>query len=608
MRLKNKVLFVLFIFAVCLASAAAQEEKAQAILESKSDGLVFFTVFDAEKSEIAQGTGFLIGDGILATTYQLVSGAANIEGIDRKGKKVRFDGLVDADKNMNLALLKVRSKGVPLSIAGVDSLKYGQQLYALGASEVGEFKAYSGKIMQILDFMQKKVLDTTIVTTETFNGGPVLNEEGQVIGMTIYLEFGKKFVIPAEYLNDLSKTGSVTKFKNQEPVEYLETFEGINFAGKVYSSLKDAGRAEKYLKKIVEQKPDDIETLLLLASVYTEQRDYMAAISSYKKVLELKPDRDDIQLKLGEVYLSRRDWKEAIQELQKAVKLNAQNFSAHYGIGAAHQELREFDEAAAAFEKFLASSPADKKDTYSRLGECYSESEQFEKAAAAFEEALKPQPQDPALNYKYAKALQNGGQLDKASDVYYLLAQIVPDEANIYYNNVVNMFNEARLYDKAVEAAAKVAELKPQDADAQYNLGYMYIQMKKYEEAIAAFNRTLEIRPDFEFALMQLGYAYNQLKKYRDSIAAYQKLVEINPQSDNAWLNMGIGYMLLKQWDNALEPMIKTIEIKPDNGTAYYNLAICYLNLKDNVSARHVYQELKEVDAELAQRLLKYFR
>ncbi|MBU4203964.1 MAG: tetratricopeptide repeat protein, partial [Acidobacteria bacterium] len=261
-----------------------------------------------------------------------------------------------------------------------------------------------------------------------------------------------------------------------------------------------------------------------------------------------------------------------------------------------------------AFEKFLASSPVDKKDTYSRLGECYSESEQFEKAAAAFEEALKPQPQDPALNYKYAKALQNGGQLDKASDVYYLLAQIVPDEANIYYNNVVNMFNEARLYDKAVEAAAKVAELKPQDADAQYNLGYMYIQMKKYEEAIAAFNRTLEIRPDFEFALMQLGYAYNQLKKYRDSIAAYQKLVEINPQSDNAWLNMGIGYMLLKQWDNALEPMIKTIEIKPDNGTAYYNLAICYLNLKDNVSARHVYQELKEVDAELAQRLLKYFR
>ena len=336
---------------------------------------MYITVLDGDKSEIAQGSGFLVGDGVLATTYQLVSKAANVQGLDYRGKKVKFDGFLAVDKKMNLALLKIKSKGTPMTIAGVDNLKFGMPLYALGANEAGEFKSYAGKVMQILDFMQNKVLDTTVVTPETFNGGPVFNDEGQVVGMTMYLEFGKKFVLPAEYLNNISQTGSVTKFKNMKPEEYLETFEGINFAGKVYSALNDASRAEKYLKKIVEQQPDDIETRLILARIYTEQRDYMAAISSYKKILELKPDRDDIQLKLGEVYLNRRDWKEAIQELQKAVRLNANNVTAYYGIGTAHQELREFDEAAAAYEQYLAVSPQDKKDTFARLGDCYSETE-----------------------------------------------------------------------------------------------------------------------------------------------------------------------------------------------------------------------------------------
>jgi len=571
--------------------------------------VITFTALDKDKIEIAQGTGFLVGKGILATNYHLLSQANSAEGRNYKGKKVKFEGIISVNKNLDLALVKVKSKEPALTLRSSEGLVYGKELFVIGGNDVGELAAISGKVLQILEFeTAKKIIDTTLNATDTFSGSPVLDAEGKVVGILVFLDTRKHFVIPADHLDLLSKSGAVTKFKKQEPIEYLKSFEGINLAGKVFAALKDTGRAEKYLKKIVQQKPDDMSAQLLLAEVYTSQRNYSSAVISYRNILIAQPDRDDILITLGNVYIKKRDWKEAIASLEKAIQMNSENNSAHYNIGNAYFELRDFTKAVESYNQFLATSPRDPKEAHVRLGESLFETEQFNEAAAAYQEALKLTPQEIPIHYKLAQSLQKGKQYDKAAETLYHLAELSPEDASTYYNNVVIMYDQANLPQKASEAAFKMTELKPEDSDAQYNLGFMLVKLKKYPEAIEAFEKAVAIRPDFEYAMMQIGYCYNQLKDYKQSIAAYEKLVQINPESDNGWLNIAIGYMLQKKWAKALPALQKTIELKPNSGNPYYNLAICYLNLKDNYSARDVYMKLKKIDAPLAQRLLKYFK
>jgi len=559
---------------------------------------------------LTKGSGFLVGKEILATNYHLLSQAKSAQGINYKGKKVKFEGFISVDKNMDLALVKVKSKETPMPLGSAEGLSFGKALVALGSDESGGLKAIGGKITQVAEFdPSRKVIDTTIEAPNTFSGGPVVDSEGQVIGILTFLDIRKHFVIPVDFLKSLSKTGSVIKFKKQTPVDYLETLEGINIAGKVFAALKNTGRAEKYLKKLVEQKPDDMKAQLLLADVYTTQRNYAAAADRYKNILNAHPERDDIQMKLGNVFLKMRDWKTSIDVLEKAIQMNPENTAAYYNIGNAFQELGEFIKAAEAYRKFLSASPQDLKDTNKRLGECLFKAEQFGEAAQAFQEAVNANPQDITINYSLAQSYQKDKQYEKAAETYYNLAGMSPPkEASIYYNNIVRMFDEANLPEKAAEAAAKVASLKPEDPDAQYNLGFMYVKMKKYSEAIQAFEKAAQLKPNFEYAIMQIGYCYNQLKNYSQSIKAYERLVKSNPDNDNGWLNIAIGYMLQKKWANAIAPLNKTVALKPNSGTAYYNLAICYLNLKDNYSAREVYLKLKKIDPSLAQRLLKYFK
>jgi len=607
-KTKWVIIFILFFFPP--AFLFSQTGKSQEILEKNQTGVISLKALGDDKKVISEGSGFVVEQRVLATSYLLVSQAKSLEGRNFKGKKVKIEGILAVDKNLNIALLGIKGKAPALSLGNSDELNMGKEVYAIGSNESGEIGASEGTVRAILEYEPtKRFVETSLSVPQSFSGGPLIDADGKVLGMIMFLERRLKFTIPSNLLKTMEKT-SLVKFKDYKHEDYLATLEGAFLAGKVASLLDETGRAQRYLEKVVGLNPMNIEPLFLLASVYNRQRNYEKAASTYQKIIELDDSRDDAHYQLGIVYLRLGKYQDAIPPLQRAVELNLDNKEAYYYTGNAYKELKELTKAVEAYENYLNLNPENPWEGYLRLGLCRTELKQYEEAVVAFIEAAKEKPQDIKTNYHLAQAYEQAKQYEKAEEVYKLLAQISPEEADNIHKTILFMYDKAGIHEKAIEAAERIIELKPNSAADLYNLGLMYQKIKRYDEAIKTFNEVLGLNPADKYSHSNIGYIRYLQNQYTKSIQAFKQFVELDPDNADGWFYIGVCNMQLKKFDAALEPLKKTIELRPDygGGNAVYNLAICYLNLHDNYSAKELYNKLTSINPELAQKLKQHIR
>jgi tetratricopeptide (TPR) repeat protein len=586
----------------------SQSDDAARIFEQSKDGVVSLFVYDGSKVLIGKGVGFGLSEEALLTSYHLVSPAAELEAVNAKGKKGKIEGLLAVDKNIDAAVIKTKNKVTALPVGNSDELAPGARIFAIGANESGDIVVSEGTLRNLHKLPEgPTLLELSLSSSEGFNGGPILNQTGQAVGLLL-VDKTSRIGIGSNSWKGISRAGTLTAFKDRAQEDYLAGAEGAFLAGRIAYLLDDMSGAGKYLEKVVQANPSLIEAQAMLASVYAKQRNYAAAAAAFQKVITLDPKRTAAHLELGNIYFRMQKWPESIAALEQAVALNSANAEALFTIGNAYDEQKDFAKAAEAYDRFLKLNPENAWMGYLRLGEDRSALGQFDQAVAALEQAAQAQPKDLKVNYTLAQAYQKTGQLEKSEAVYKLLAELNPPDATTYYSQVVKMYDEAGRNENAIEAAKKVIELSPKSEIAVFNLGIMYQKLKMFDEAIATFRQALVVKPDYDAAYYNIGLCYSFQKDYKGSVEAFKNYVALVPDSADAWLNIGVGYMQLKQFDPALEPLKKAVELRPDYGAALYNLAITYLNLKDNFSAREVYKSLSNIDPDLAARLQKYLR
>jgi len=604
----KKVISFVNIFLLPIAFLFSQSKDAQKLLESNIEGVVILMAIGENNTIVGEGTGFMVERGVIATSYQLVSKAVNVTGKNSKGKEVKIDGILAVDKNSNIALLSVKGKAPAFTIGSPEELEPGKKVFVIGSTESEEIIVSEGEVKGVFDLAAgQKVVQTSLDVPRYFNGGPILGENGQVLGILIFFDRRVRITVPANILNTIQKQ-TLIKWKDWQPEDYLETSEGSLFAGKVASLLDEPGSAQFFLETARKTRPNDIEIYSLLASAYSAMRNFEMAISSYNKIIELDKSRDNAYYGLGMTYVKMRRFNDALPMLEKAVELNPDYMNAYLYIGNAHQDLGNFAKAADAYEKFLESQPENAWETYYNLAVCRTELEQFDKAIAAFQEAFKEKPQDQRIIYDLAQAYEKAKQYDKAEEYYLKISELTPEDPVRAYRAALMMYDKAKMTDKSIEIAKKISEMDSNNYESFYNLGFMYQNAKRYNEAIEAYKKAIELNPGYEFSYSSIGYIYYQLGNYRRSLEYYGKLVEFVSDNPDYWYIIGVDYMQLKDFNSALEPLKKAVELRPDHAYALFNLGVTYLNLHDNLSARDVHKKLRAVDPGLAKKLEQHLR
>ena len=589
--------------------AAAQTEEANAILGQAGSSVLALISYGPDKAEILKGSAFALAADIVVTNYHVISQASDVEGVNIKSKKVKIEGILGVDQAHDVALLKVKGKLTALPVGSADNLPEGARIFALGSNESGLVVISEGTFRRVIDLGPAgKILEINLPAPEQYRGGPLVDVNGQLIGMLFVGERGLKFGLPVSSVVGVAKAPKPTEFRSQKPENYFETVEGNNFAGRAAIGLDEPMTARLHLERLVKLTPSDVANQMLLADVFAKQRDYSSAAAAYRKAAELDPTRADAFYGLGAILLKQTQYKDAVEALEKAVTHGYAGKEVQMDLGSAYEATQDFAKAAAAYEKYIGTGPANAWEAQLRLGFCRSKLGEYDAAIAALLEAQKAQPKEFKIGDALAEAYTQAGRLGDAEAVFNNLAQLNPRDAMVYYRRAFQAYDAASQFDKAVVPLKKIIELEPKNELNPYWLGMTYFRAKQYDQAVEAFKQALAIKPDFPQAWGQIGASYLQAKKYTDAAKAYEKYAELAPDDPSGWLNIGVAYNQAKNYEAALEPLKKCVELKPDDPYALVNLAIVYINLKDNFSAKEIYNRLLNLDPALAEKIKKYIR
>jgi tetratricopeptide (TPR) repeat protein len=147
----------------------------------------------------------------------------------------------------------------------------------------------------------------------------------------------------------------------------------------------------------------------------------------------------------------------------------------------------------------------------------------------------------------------------------------------------------ARAGQDALPALRRAAELLPQDAEAQRNLGAALHDAGLWEEALGVLRRALALRPDDVGALLEAAGAAQALSRAAEAVALYQRSLALDPGSIEARNNLGNVYLQLGRLEEAAECYRAALAGRPDDARIMRNLGSVLRDLGSRHEAMEVY-------------------
>ena len=169
-----------------------------------------------------------------------------------------------------------------------------------------------------------------------------------------------------------------------------------------------------------------------------------------------------------------------------------------------------------------------------------------------------------------ASAAQTG-LFNKAIFAFQRVIAIKPDYAEAYYN-MGNALQDQGKLDEAIASYTKALSLKPDYAEAYYNMGNALQNQGKLDEAIASYTKALSLKPDYAKAYYNMGNALQNQGKLDEAIASYTKALSLKPDFAEAINNMGNALQDQGKLDEAIASYTKALSLKPDYAEAYNNM------------------------------------
>ena len=165
---------------------------------------------EEKRNSFSTGTGFFIApNGYLVTNAHVVHEYENIAIKDQNGRLLKAS-VIAIDKERDLALLKVAGKYSPLRIDQTGQVSKGQRVLAIGYPQPtiqgSESKVTDGVISSFSGLRNDDNWFQISVPIQGGNsGGPLINEDGVVIGVVVATVNAQKF---------LSLTGNIPQNVN----------------------------------------------------------------------------------------------------------------------------------------------------------------------------------------------------------------------------------------------------------------------------------------------------------------------------------------------------------------------------------------------------------
>ena len=348
------------------------------------DSTVHIMGWTGTSSNFFAGSGFFVDKDKIVTNIHVVAWTGPVFAkLSDTGTIYAIEGVTAFDVENDLVILKLVGEGTPLLLGDSDAIQSAESVVSIGYPnnqyEVGQGTIHS--IRKSDNWIRIKI-DIDIGSS----GGPVLNGDGQVIGIHAVKHVDYSYAIPSNALKALLAQSKPT----QPLIEWRKRKHILAYAYHVQGLAK------------------------FIAMNFRE------ALTNYDKAIKLNPENIYTYCQRGNVKAALGKYKKAMADYDKAIKLNPEDLSVYYLRGNVKIAFDKREEAVVDFDKIIRLNPDD-ADAYSsrgeirfRLGVAEFSRGNVEKAQELYEAAIEDYTQAIKLNPEDTEVISKRGAVKSA--------------------------------------------------------------------------------------------------------------------------------------------------------------------------------------------------
>lgn len=252
-----------------------------------------------------------------------------------------------------------------------------------------------------------------------------------------------------------------------------------------------------------------------------------SCIANMELAIILDASKQDPYIATGNAYEYSKNYPMAIEWLKKGLDRVTAREKLLMPIFYDYFNMSEYCDAIPYIKEYTEIVPED-IGTKMNLAICYSNCNLYDSMAAVYRGVL-------------ADSSDHDDALTGMGTYYTLMAQNQRDSVN-FYNKTENKQAKEKWetiwktsLDSVVNYFQKVAELQPDNVDAQIKIGTYSLIKLEYKVAAEAFKKVTAMSPDEIDYWIYLGDCYIYLKDFKEAIPAYEGVVNLDPSRKDIW-------------------------------------------------------------------------
>ena len=304
-------------------------------------------------------------------------------------------------------------------------------------------------------------------------------------------------------------------------------------------------------QEILKRDPNDVPTRRLLARIYLRllgdlsgnggQSEIAArAIEQYKEIYRLEPSDTESALWLARLYRLRNDHDKAEEVLRGILKGDPDDEPAIEQLTQLLLDEGKSPEAIALLEGMTSHAPS--PVLLDLLGDAYTQTKDLAKAEDAYRRASEIDPSELSHLRGLGQTLLAEEKYPEALVVYQKLADLMPDDADVYLRTA-QIYREMHQLDHAEENLLKARQYAPGSLEVMYNEAMLYQAQGRYEDAIRVLSDAISgvkgqsaVLPSRRRSLavlyQELGQLYRDRQSYQAAAYTYEELGHLGDEED----------------------------------------------------------------------------
>jgi len=382
-----------------------------------------------------------------------------------------------------------------------------------------------------------------------------------------------------------------------------------------FGSAADSHRLHEYVvpayREAVALEPETFLYLYNLAvALESDPRGADESLGRLTEASALDPDYAPVWLRLGDALSRQGRHAEARSAYEKAIELDADQDRARRGLGQSLLASGEIQDAVDVLQETARRHPDD-GPTAAVLAQAYGRLGDRDRAAAAAQRAREHEDvlvyRDPVRGRamslgvsayvceERADGLVTEGKYGEAVRNLLIVVEVRPDDPQAHYK-LGYAAHRARRLELARTHLAQAVGLDAEFADAHRELAQVLISTRRFDEAITSFRRYLELRPGDPRVLWSLAAALAQAGRVTEALEQFELASAKAPPNLRGELNWGVALMQAGSTEDAMARFRKVLELEPENVLAHCNLGLACERVGLNDLALEHYREAARID------------